>query len=344
MEQFDDLQAMLDQMDQPAFLVKEDAIAFCNKAALQHMAAPGMMVGDLLITGQEEFAKLTEGSLYLSICLAGSPYGCCVTPLETLYLFTLQTKNTDSVLQALSLAAMQLRVPLSEISLELDKFCKQTNFSDPNLNRQLSRLYRIIGNMSDAATAGSSGQSVQDLRAILWETLEKARAYMERSGINLTCKLPSLSIYCVANAQLLERAVYNLLSNACKFSGANKEIHVTVTQVKSKLYITVSNHPDPLFRRQQGTMFNRYSREPGLEDQRFGIGLGMSLIQSAAAAHGGAVLVEQNAEEVRITMSLSIEKSAGDTVHTPVLIPDVYGGMDQALIELSDVLSSELYM
>ena len=81
-----------------------------------------------------------------------------------------------------------------------------------------------------------------------------------------------------------------------------------------------------------------------IEDPRYGMGLGMAIIKSAACNHGGTVLIEKsNDGMIRITMSIALKKSSSVEVRTPIIIPDIYGGQSQALIELSDVLSASMY-
>ena len=93
----------------------------------------------------------------------------------------------------------------------------------------------------------------------------------------------------------------------------------------------------------RGSLFTRYAREPGLEDGRYGVGLGMVLIRSTAAAHGGTVLIDHPDDcGTRITVSLAIRQ--GDpVVRSPRFAIDYAGERDHGLIELSDVLPAQLY-
>ena len=72
----------------------------------------------------------------------------------------------------------------------------------------------------------------------------------------------------------------------------------------------------------------------------------MVLIRSAAAAHGGTVLLDRTKEGLnRLTMTLSIRQSTDTMVRTPAYIPhpDYAGERDHRLLELSDVLPAEFY-
>ena len=346
MEQLNDLQTMLDRLECPAFLVKDGHICAVNSGAGQRMAEQGIAVNELLITGLDEYNQFTDGSLYVTLSLGGTSYRCVITKLEDHELFCLDTRSAGSELQALALAATQLRIPVSELSLELNRL----NASDSELismmNQSIHKLQRIIGNMSDAVTFVDAApqKCTQEICSLFREVLEKAQALLSHAGITIQFQLPTEPIFTQADGEMLTRAIYNLLSNASKFAVPQKPIEVTLKRTQNTLYLTVCDNGQGVDISQRSTMFTRYKRQPGIEDPKYGLGLGMSLIHAAAAAHGGTVLVEHpQGHGTRITMSLSVEKSKNPVVRTPGLKPDIYGGWDPALIELSDVLPHSLY-
>ncbi|MBQ6832128.1 MAG: HAMP domain-containing histidine kinase [Oscillospiraceae bacterium] len=338
-----DLQAMLAKLNQPAFFVKDGAITACNRAAAQRMLEPGMAMCDLLLSDPEDYASFTQGCLYLSVCVAGSCYRCTVTKLQDQELFVIENADTDNELQVLALAAKQLRIPLSEITLELGRLSDNDKIT--KLIHQVYKLQRLIGNMSDAAemSRAKPRMLLEEICGIFEETLEKAKTYLAHSGITLQYKLPQQPIFTLADRHMLARAIYNLLSNAAKFSDAECLIDAALSRSGNRILFTVCTKPSALSSIELSTMFHRYKREPGLEDPRFGMGLGMTMIHTAATAHGGTVLVEQPDDVLRVTFTMAVKTSHDGTVRSPILLPDIYGGMDQALIELSDVLPTELY-
>ena len=68
------------------------------------------------------------------------------------------------------------------------------------------------------------------------------------------------------------------------------------------------------------------------------------VIRTAAAHHGGAVLIDQpEGVGTRITMTMSIRQSKQATLRSNVLRVDYAGERDHGLIELSECLPTELY-
>ena len=345
MEQLDDLQSMLDQLESPAIMVRDGQISAVNAGAKQRTAEPGVSVKGLLVTGTDEYETFADGCLYVTLTLGGTVYRCTVTKLQQQELFCLDDTAVSGELQALALAASQLRYPLSELSLELSRLKSEDEALLSMMNQTIFRLHRMIGNMSDAANLSRSEpqKTTQEMCGLFQSILEKAQTLLYLSDTQLKYQLPQQPIFSLADPDMLSRAVYNLLSNALKFAPEQTVIEVTLKKVGSKLYLTVADNGAGVESSLRGTMFSRYKRQPGIEDPRHGLGLGMTLIHSAAAAHGGTVLVEHPGNGTRVTMSLSIEKKSPATVRTPILKPDIYGGQDQALIELSDVLHHKLY-
>lgn len=345
MQKPDQAETILQNIRQGAFVVTDNAITAVNTAAAQRFAKVGMGTDQFLTTGAEEYEAFHDGSLYLTICLSGTEYPCYVTALQEGHLFVMEEATAQAELQVLSLASMQLNMPISEISLLVDRLSADID-EKTKINQNLFRIRRILSNMADAArlTVSEPRLTGCEICSIFEETLEKASAMLSQDGIVLNYRLPNHAISCCASAELLRRAIYNLISNAVKFSPAGSAIEATLNHKDKRLYFSVTSSCDSMSVLAEGNFFNRYTRQPGLEDPRLGLGLGMSLVRAAAAAHGGTVLVEKlSGKKIRITMSLSIIPVSNENIRSPILIPDIYCGSDQALIELSDVLSNHFY-
>ena len=338
------MQAMLQQIQQPAFLVSDGVISAVNEPAQQRFAVIGTDISQLLVTGKEEYAQFQSGSLYLTICVNGTKYTCTVTQMQEYQLFTLEEDTAGAELQVLSLAAQQLSMPVSDMMLLLDQLSEISSASKAQITQKLYVLKRIIGNMADTAQLANAQPkySLCDISAVFAEILEKSQTLLAESGIDLTYELPDSGIYTTANTALLNRAIYNLLSNAAKFSTQNS-IQATLRQNGKMVYFTVTSKGSSQYAA-KNQLFHRYTRQPGLEERKYGLGLGMTLIHSAATTHGGTVLMQHGEnDEIRFTLTMRIQKNTETAVRSPILVPDLYGGHDQGLIELSDVLPYQLY-
>lgn len=348
MEQHSDLNIMLRQLPQPAFLVSEGRIAAVNSAASACLLQVGQDFSDLLVTGQAEYGEFDEGSLFVTLSLCGIQRDAWLTRMDGFDLVIADETKSQEKLQVLALAAAALRGPMSGLMTMSEEFfpaaVEGREALEPKaaqMNRRLYQLLRIVGNMSDAADFADPGRmEALEICGFFEEILEKAVSLMARSGVQLRYELPREAIYTLANPDKLERAVLNQLSNAMLHGTEGSEVTFRLIKKNRRIYISVTNVPADGDARTD--LHNRYLRAPGLEDPRHGIGLGMLLMQNAATVHHGAVLVDRVGESLRVTLSLPIKQGTGQ-VCSPVWGMDYAGERDHCLIELADVLPAEAY-
>ena len=353
MDKFQTVFGMLDLMQRPAFCVQNQTIIKVNPAAAPCLIETGCDITTLLHTGAEEYADFECGCLYLTLSIAGNTLGASVVRMDELDIFTIQQDEVDPQLQALALAARELREPLSNVmtmadqlfpTLDSDNTKAQDQIS--RINRGLFQMLRILGNMSDAEryrTDTGMRLEVRDITALLEEVFRRGTALAAHAGVTLQYSSYPEGVYTLADATKLERMVLNILSNALKFTPAGGIITAKLTRRGSRMYLSVSDSGSGIAESLRGDLFSRYNREVAVEDSRYGLGLGMVLIHSTASLHGGTVLVDHpEGTGTRVTVSLAIRQ--GDAImRSPRMRIDYAGERDHGLIELSDVLPAELY-
>lgn len=352
MEQNMDIFNMLDLMTYPAFCVENGIITQVNEAARKRTLAVGSSVSGMLVTGVQEYADLQDGCLHLTLSISGIPCGASVKRIEGRDIFWLEQDESQSELQVLALAAQELRQPLTSIMTAADNILPEQ--ASPAEQEQLARIYRgllqmqrMVSNMSDAyryCQDTAKRQETRNISGIFDEIFTSVAPLVQQAGLQLSYTGLNDAVYCLVDEEMLERAIHNILSNAIKFSPAGGVVDVKLTRKNHMLYLTVSNSGTEGSCDAYRNVYNRYLREPGLEDSRCGIGLGLVLIRTAAAAHGGTVLMEQSPDRgTRLTMTLSIRQSAESIVRSKVLQVDYAGGQNHRLMELSESLPLELY-
>lgn len=355
MEQKESNSGMLDLIVQPAFAVRNGVIATLNDAAKAYFLEPGTPISQLLTTGQTEYEELSEGCLYLTLSIGGVPCGASVRKMDDIAVFTLEQEADQSELQAMALAAQELRAPLSNVMMVADQlFPVADDGEDPDMkaqtakiNRGLFQMLRIISNMSDAYRYSQQTEqkmAVVNITALLDEVFEKSAQLLQHGGTELHFENLKQDIFALADREKLERAVHNIISNAVKFSQKGGCVDARLSCRNNMLYLTVQDSGSGIQGEMRGNVHTRFQRQPGLEDSRFGIGLGMVLIRGAAAAHGGTVLIDHpDGCGTRITMSMAIRQNTDNMVRTSMMHVDYAGERDHSLIELSDVLPSSAY-
>lgn len=346
MEQLYSPEDMLHQLDCPAFIVRNENICAVNSEAKKLLIEPGISMDGLIVSGYDEYQSLRSGCLMISLNLNGVIYQCSVYAYDDFYLFKPRTIPEPTELKALALAAELLRIPFSDLNIVLDRTKGIPDEQRAKLNHNIYKIQRLLSNMSDSAAVNAYKPKmiVCNLPEVLNEAVEKATALLQDHRVTFSYHPMDVPIIGNGNPELLKRAVYNMISNAVKFADEDSNIDITLKRVENRLYFTVSNTGSTIAAEVFPTVFSRYSRMAGIEDPRNGLGLGISLIYGTARAHQGTLLIETpDRNSTRVTMILGIIKDNSTDLRSP-LLHDLYGGQDQALIELADILTYDAYM
>lgn len=355
MEEFKNTLGMLDLILRPAFAVKDGKVFQANAAAKSCLITEGAEITPLLITGKEEYPTFREGCLYLSLGLGERTVGASVTKLDGYDIFVVDQDDQKSELQAMALAAQELRSPLANVMVIADRLYPiNGKDSDPALQEQVARInrglyqmLRIIGNMSDAyryCQESMAQMETRNISSLVKEIFQNCEPLINQAEIALNFSVPEENIFCLVDSEKLERAINNMLSNAVKFAAKGAHINASLVRKGGMLYLTVQDSGTGIAQNIQGNVYSRYLRQPGIEDGRYGIGLGMVLIRSAASTHGGTVLIENPKDGgTRITMTLQIRQKTDSTVCVPLYKIDYAGEKNHTLIELSDSLPLSAY-
>ena len=347
MEKQKNIQNMIDFLVCPGFSVESGRISQVNEAAERLFLTPGTEMASLLVTGQEEYASLHSGCLYLTLSLAGDSRGAVVTVMEDCQLVLVDQDQELRELQVLALAAQELRTPLSNIMISAERVVPAEDTSreyQGRMNRGLNQMLRLVGNMSDALRYAKGWQpETRNVPAMAAELCEKAQVLCAEKNINLSYQIPDREIYSLVDPEQLERSFYNLLSNALKFTPEGGSIQVSLTRRKKLLCLSIQDSGSGIAQGVLQNVFTRYRREPSLEDSRYGLGLGLVMVRAAAANHGGTVLIDAPEKGTRVTVTLAIQQTGKAMLRTPKLRVDYAGERDHGLLELSEVLPAPLY-
>ena len=355
MENQNNVMGMLELILRPAFCVRDGSIAFANHQAQSRGLVAGTPISELLATGAEEYAALGDRCLYLLLQMQKRTFGASVTKVDGLDVFVLEPEHIQPELQALALAARELREPLSNLMVATDQLLPSLDDTDAaaqkqaaNINRSLHHMLRLLDNMSDSARYAEEQMPWQEYRnvsALMGEYFESAATLVENAGITLRFTNYPDDIRSMVDAEKLRRAVFNLISNAVKFTPKGGHIEAKLTRRDNTIYLTIADNGRGIPQEQFSSLYFRYLRPTCVEDSRHGIGLGMVIVQSAAAAHGGAVLIEQPPEGgTKVTMTLAVRHPVDGNFRSPARVPiDYSGGRDRSLVELADLLPASSF-
>ena len=175
------------------------------------------------------------------------------------------------------------------------------------------RLARLVDNVLDFSKI-EQGKKIYRMRQIaLPDVVRSAARAMEyplsQQGFDLKVsieeKLPSVS----ADADALEQAILNLLSNAMKYSRISRQIDLCCGSNNGDAVIAVADHGIGIAAHDQPRIFEKFYRVRSADtDLIAGTGLGLTLVKHIVQAHGGSVQV-QSAPGKGSTFSIRIPAS-----------------------------------
>jgi K+-sensing histidine kinase KdpD len=312
-------------------------------------------VASLLPQNLPEYTDFEGGCLFITLNHHSCSYSASVVHIGETDIFIVEEESDRTELKTMSLTATNMRQPLSSViasTASLTAALEQTD--DPKIrgqlqqmNRNLCRMHRMLCNMTDAlqyADGTSNHMVCQNIVCVVEGIFQQAQSLCEQSGIHLEYTIPNEVILSTIDEALLERGIYNMLSNAIKFSKEGSVIQASLARQDNRVYISVKDQGSGIPNSILSSVFNRYQRLPGLDDSRYGLGLGLVLVRSAARVHGGTVLVDQPDNiGTRVTISFPIRQNSTPIVRSTVTRVDYAGGWDHSLLELSDVMPAHLY-
>ena len=208
------------------------------------------------------------------------------------------------------------------------------------LTQSYYRLLRLVGNMSEAPLlAGEPVKLDPESDIVLWleELIDQARPLAQEQGLELTFRSAETYHPVMMNRRLMERLVWNLLSNAMKFTPAGGRIDVSLDFRGGQVLLTVADNGCGISEELMATVFERYLHPERMDPLPHGLGLGLPLCRCIAEGHGGRLLLtSREGEGTTATVSLPDVKMGG-TLESPVPVMD--DGFQPALVGLSDALS-----
>ncbi|HID64829.1 MAG TPA: cyclic nucleotide-binding domain-containing protein, partial [Anaerolineae bacterium] len=137
-----------------------------------------------------------------------------------------------------------------------------------------------------------SGDLVLDLRPLsllplVAGAVNRLRLLAEQYNITIELDAPAELPPVQGDGKQLERVLDNLLDNALKFTPEGGLITVAVRPVNGQVEVRVTDTGPGIPPEHRERIFDRFTRVPGSEGRRRGLGLGLAFCRSVVEAHGG---------------------------------------------------------
>ena len=189
-------------------------------------------------------------------------------------------------------ASHELRTPLTSIQTNIDVLKQQDRLAPDardrlyaDLQREAHEMRDLIGGLLELARsehAGDAHTTVQ-LDEVVESAVERARARFPQVAFETSIEPTQVN----GSRDRLERAVWNLLENAGKWSepGATVEVALGGGELR------VRDHGPGIAAEDREHVFDRFYRATDARSLP-GSGLGLAIVREVAEAHGGSVAAE----------------------------------------------------
>jgi len=210
----------------------------------------------------------------------------------------------------------ELKTPLSVLKGELEvtlKKIRSTQEYETILHSSLEEVNHLVGIVEnlltlvrfDAKTTTLQVVSL-DLNLLLKDAVEAIQVLAIQK--NITLQLNSAhTVDILADKNQLKRLVINILDNAIKYTPPGGKVSIDLRQQKNSADIDITDTGIGIPESELPHIFDRFYRVDKSRSS-IGFGLGLSIAQSIAMAHGGKIYVKANVPQGTIfTISLLLK-------------------------------------
>ncbi len=163
--------------------------------------------------------------------------------------------------------------------------------------RNCRRLLRLVNQLLDVQRLDAGKMQAcfrpVDIVEFVSQTIESFRPYCDRKNIHLFSdfsQCPELYL----DLEQFDKVLYNLLSNAMKFTPSNGSITVKIATTDNQRGCIISVHDTGIGIREDQIpfLFDRFRQAEGSVNRSYeGSGLGLALVKELVNLHGGEILV-----------------------------------------------------
>jgi PAS domain S-box-containing protein len=166
-----------------------------------------------------------------------------------------------------------------------DKVIQRLNKSQQNVQR----IITIVNDLLDIEKMNAGMMQLNKTNVALIDIFEHARDNVEVLAQQKELKLviTNTNIDIIADMDLVQRVLVNLISNAIKYSPPNGEITITATETGDFVEVCVTDEGPGVPEAYKEAIFDRYRQVDGAS--RAGTGLGLAICKAVIEEHGGTI-------------------------------------------------------
>lgn len=203
--------------------------------------------------------------------------------------------------QAIHFVTHEMRTPLTAIQGSSELMGRYALPEDKRkqiaqmINSESKRLARMIQTFLDVERLSAGQMELKrdpfPVRDVVSACLDRVRPVADRKQIRIHCgELPGDIL--LGDRELMDYAVYNLLTNAVKYSPADTQVWVSAERSGGYIHVAVRDQGIGMDDRELKNIFRKFYRTKRAEASgEVGTGIGLSIVEQIVTQHGGRVEV-----------------------------------------------------
>jgi len=215
--------------------------------------------------------------------------------------------------QLVAAASHDLRTPLASLRLLVEAIDDGVATGETR-DRYLAEIRTHVAVLSDLIDdlfelsrieAGDISWTMRqvELGELIGDTVAAMRVPAEQRGVRIAAELPAGSVVAEANAEKVQRVLFNLIQNAIRHTPADGSVTVRARPAEDGVEVEVADDGEGLGGADGKRVFDAFYRgDPARGED--GAGLGLAISRAIVEAHGGRIWLEPGSPGTSVHFTL----------------------------------------
>jgi PAS domain S-box-containing protein len=198
--------------------------------------------------------------------------------------------------QLLNSVAHELNTPLTPLKIQLEMLHRRSGGTEgiALLRRNVDRLARLVGDLLEVARFDAGKLELRreefDLRDAIDDAAATFRPLAEARNISIEVDV-RVAVMVVADRMRVTQILYNLISNAVKYSSDGTVVHVTATSEDGHAVCEVRDAGPGFTAAEREKLFQPFTQVHAPPPGQTGTGLGLYITKQLVEVHEGTIVV-----------------------------------------------------
>jgi PAS domain S-box-containing protein len=153
-----------------------------------------------------------------------------------------------------------------------------------------------------------------ELTEIIKAAIDVVRPAADTKDIKLEVALDPDASHVACDANRMQQVIWNLLTNAVKFTPAGRTVRISLSRDRSTAKIQVIDQGQGIIPTFLPYVFDRFRQADSSTQRKFGgLGLGLSIVKHIVEIHGGTVRAESGGDGLGATFTINLPVRAVQT-------------------------------